>query len=373
MEVQIDFHHGVTYIAARLAGFNLKEAYIIAHSAQYVDDATNGGSIKFKNGATYSRIATAHKMLDYSNFSELANHRAWVPFHFLPGNNLKAPNANLINDGRFVYRLICQPGSRVAEDMVRDCILSQDQPFSLHRLGITMHVYIDTWAHYGFCGMTHEINRAKEIKLIAQDGKEKVDTHITQWLKSFFTDKFDDMVGDFVSSVQPLGHGAVLSYPDQPYLRWKYINGLGDLIVRDNPKDYEQAIVSMHRALVRYRLRDAKASVPPMQGKDYRVIRELMNDLTDTSGDKRHGSWLDAIRQGKFSFGAEEVLYIPKGKGSWKYQALGTEKAVDHPDDVYDYTEAFLTSNWKMFHDAALAHRFNILHNILPKYGICVG
>jgi len=51
----------LTYIAARLAGFNRTKASIIAYSAQYVDDATNSGVIHFKNGAMYSRISSAHK------------------------------------------------------------------------------------------------------------------------------------------------------------------------------------------------------------------------------------------------------------------------------------------------------------------------
>jgi hypothetical protein len=38
--MQIDFHHAVTYLCARMAGFAAAEAEIIAYSAQYVDDAT---------------------------------------------------------------------------------------------------------------------------------------------------------------------------------------------------------------------------------------------------------------------------------------------------------------------------------------------
>ncbi len=39
--MQIDFHHTVTYVIARLAGFSQTEAGVIAYSAQYVDDAVN--------------------------------------------------------------------------------------------------------------------------------------------------------------------------------------------------------------------------------------------------------------------------------------------------------------------------------------------
>ena len=59
-----------------------------------------------------------------------------------------------------------------------------------------------------------------------------------------------------------------------------------------------------------------------------------------------------------FSFGSAEIEYIAKGDNSWKYQAVGTKKYEDDKDDKFEYKESFLTSNWKMFHDAALIHRF---------------
>lgn len=44
--MQIDFHHATTYVLARMASFPHEEADIIAYSAQYVDDCTNGGLLK---------------------------------------------------------------------------------------------------------------------------------------------------------------------------------------------------------------------------------------------------------------------------------------------------------------------------------------
>lgn len=60
-------------MCARLAGFKHLEASIVAHSTQYVDDSTQAGLIRFDNGAMFDRISSAHKMLDYRNFKELAN------------------------------------------------------------------------------------------------------------------------------------------------------------------------------------------------------------------------------------------------------------------------------------------------------------
>ena len=49
--MQKDFHHAVTYTVARLATFGHREAETIAYCAQYVDDATNNGTVKFGNNA----------------------------------------------------------------------------------------------------------------------------------------------------------------------------------------------------------------------------------------------------------------------------------------------------------------------------------
>ncbi len=78
-----------------------------------------------------------------------------------------------------------------------------------------------------------------------------------------------------------------------------------------------------------------------------------------------------AIARGVFSFGAANIEYLPKGRGSWKHRALGTTRSVDEDYELFAYRRTFLHSNWKLFHDALQAHRFDVLHDILPAYGIC--
>ena len=105
--------------------------------------------------------ALAHKMLDYRNFEALADHLVWVPFHFLPGNG--GLPAGQDPEGPFVRKLVCRPNSHVALDVIRSVIRHREMRHALHRLGITMHVYADTWAHQGFAGIPHEINHASDI------------------------------------------------------------------------------------------------------------------------------------------------------------------------------------------------------------------
>lgn len=154
--MQIDFHHAVTYVAARLAAFPHADADIIAYAAQYVDDATCSGAVRFDNRAIYKRISSSHKTIDFQNFDPVEDLLVWMPFHFLPGNG--AAGAGDDTAGSFIHRLVCLPDSQIARDMLDAVSEDRDRPYALHRLGIAMHVYADTWAHQGFAGVLHQIN-----------------------------------------------------------------------------------------------------------------------------------------------------------------------------------------------------------------------
>lgn len=355
--MQIDGHHALTYIAARLAGFSASQSSKIAYSAQYVDDATNSGVIHFKNGAIYSRISSAHKMLDYRNADELANHRVWIPFHFLPGNGGAPAGEN--PDGSFVRKLVCCPDSHVARDMLRACIVDVDKPYALHRLGITMHVYADTWAHQGFAGVNHKINEVEGL----QSKSKSLDKSLFNKLASFF-----------LSESFPLGHGAALSHPDKPYLKWKYENGLGEQVERDNPAIILDAVDKMCRAMQCFKKRDMTMNLEAMPGlpkADRAKINSLVRSIKNDSGEDRHTRWVEEIAKGSFSFGPEQITYVAKGQGSWKHKSIGQLAAADTGREEFTYRKSFLKSDWKHFHDALQAHRFDVLHDLLPKYGIC--
>ena len=356
--MQIDGHHTLTYISARFAGFGHAKASTIAYCAQYVDDATNAGLITFNNGAMYKRISSAHKMLDYRNLDELANHQVWIPFHFLPGNAGLPAGQN--PKGSFIHKLVCKPDSYVAHDMLKACVADQSKSYGLHRLGITMHVYADTFAHQEFAGVNHKINEVHHLK-----------SNIKRKDKSFF----DKIKSYFVSDAFPLGHGAALDYPDQPYLTWNYKNGERKprLIKRNNPEIFVDAVDKMCRAMYCYRVKDESMNLdaaPGIPAKDAATIKKFILSIKSADGDERHSKWLKLIAKGTFSFGAAKLQYKPKGVGSWKFQAINQKSSCDTGREIFIYKDKFLSSNWKMFHDALQAHRFDVVHDILPKYGI---
>ncbi len=347
--MQTDFHHAVTYALARLAGFSKDEAAIVGYAAQYVDDAVEEGTIVFDNGALYSRTASAHKMLDYRNLEMLKNSTCWVPFHFLPGNGGLAPDKS--PDGPFINKLITVPNSPIAQDMIRACIADRGSQYALQRLGISMHVYADTWAHQGFAGVSHVINNATDIT----DESGKPDERVATKLKNFF-----------INNALPLGHGCVLSNPDRPWLVWAYTNGLGQRIERNNPRDYLEASDAMVRAMQRFRAGDPDANVPGISDKDKETLLKLFLGIKVEEETPRHQAWCDMIARGAFGF-ADKPAYVPRGAGSWKHDALG-----DVDDGKATFTPGFVSSSWKMFHDALMAHRFDVIYRILPRYGILI-
>lgn len=352
--MQIDFHHATTYVVARDAGFSHEDADIIAYAAQYVDDATSTGTVYFDNRAVYNRISSAHKMLDVRNTEELANHQVWMPFHFLPGNGGLAAGQN--PSDRFIDKIVCTPNSQVAQEMVRDAIMEKDRAYGLHRLGVTMHVYADTWAHQGFAGVLHEVNEV-------EDAEETDDCGVFPGgLAGVLRDALDD-------TIPPLGHGRAQIFPDMPFLKWKYKNGMGTAITRDNTRDFLEAAEQMCIAMRRYIKGDPNAQVAGLKKNTREQIETMFRATVLEDGDARHRKWLDAIRDGQFTACGEVDIddYFARGNDSWKADALGT--SFDLP--VYRYKDNFLKSPWKLFHDAIQAHRFNVVYNILPRHGIC--
>lgn len=350
--MQIDFHHAVTYVTARLAGFKHEQAAIVAHAAQYVDDATSSGTVYFDNKALYNRVSSAHKMIDPRNALDLANHLVWLPFHFLPGNGGRGAGQD--PQGKFIEKIICTPDSPIAKEMVRDVIINQDRPYGLHRLGVAMHVYADTWAHQGFAGVIHEVNEVED----AQDDNTK------GGLLEEASKKFLDVLDD---AIPPLGHGRANIFPDMPFLSWSYKNYRGEKIPRNNTELFCAAADELCKAMQRFREKNPLAEVQGLADDNKAKIKNLFETLIQEDGNERHQKWLKAINDGMFSFGKVNLTYAPRGESSWKHQALGTS----HDLEVHTYKEDFLQSNWKLFHDAIQAHGFYVTHDLLPKYGIC--
>lgn len=313
-------------------------------------------------------VASAHKTLDYRNFSDLANHFVWIPFHFLPGNDGEVTSENHI--ATFCDKIVCTPNSIIAQEMISDCIMHQEKSYALYRLGITMHVLADTYAHQGFAGIIHEQNNVSDVT-IWNDTRQSF-VGYQKKLKNFFENLFNDITGTFIENVIPLGHGAVLTCPDRPYLKWSYTDAKGKHMTRTNSDIFVAAADEMCKVMQRYKLKNASADVTGLPDTVRRDLHTLFATIRNANTNTRHRKWLALIAQGKFGFPSVRLEYKATGKKSWVYQALGElDELTISVAKEYSYTPSFLNSHWKLFHDALAVHRLAVITEILPRYGIC--
>jgi hypothetical protein len=360
--MQIDFHHAVTYVATRLGGLSHEDASIVAHAAQYVDDATTDGALTFTTGERYIRVTSAHKTFDIRDNGDHADNRlVWVPFHFFPGN--ETPQANCSSEEVFYRRMMCKPDSPIARDMVHDCVLKKDLPFALHRFGIALHTYVDTWAHQQFVGIVCDLNRLKQIHISPDPA------YVNTYVYSDLTSGANQLKA-FIAGHLPVGHAGALTCPDMPFLKWSFTRENGETVNRDNLSDFVKAANGAFNMARRYVAGDVTLEYIELPSIDLETITRLLKTTLFIEGEQRHVVWLDAIKNGAFSFGAAEVSYVDQGPGSWKMEALGVD-----PDDEADvsflFASNFLMSDWKRFHDAVQYHRLFIIHDLLPRVGLC--
>ncbi|AMP40131.1 hypothetical protein CJO78_22130 (plasmid) [Ralstonia solanacearum] len=357
MHMNIDFHYGVIFILARTAGLTRNEAETVAHACQYVDDATTDGLLKFRDGQRFERFASAHGMIDYRNRVSADNRESWVPFHFVPGG-----------DGTtFEDRLVCRPDSAIAQALVCDALARHKQDNALHRLGVTLHAYVDTWAHQGFSGIVSKHNHVENITV------EGIDHHgMLGRIAATIERVKDGIVANALSEFLPLGHGAAMAFPDQPWTAWHYTNGFGTVIVRNNLNDFVAAADKAYGAI--HAFKDGKVNLnntPALPAGTAAALRQLLAENRSEDAEVRLDAIQKAIRDGKFA-GVESLPpYIPKGTGSWKHVATGIV-ATDDGSKRPEWQPAFETSDYRRFHDAVKEHRSTLLDVILPQHGLRV-
>lgn len=369
--MQKDFHLGITFVLSRLAGFSNEEANTIASSAQYVDDAVFEGILNFDNDGSYEIMASAHRMLDYRNFKELANRKVWLPFHFIPGNLYDPQELRISN---LVQRLVCRPNSPIAHAIVDECLKHKQKNFHLHLLGIAMHTYADTWAHQGFAGIAHKVNEVNNI-YNAEGSIDQVQMNKRKKKLRFMSLKkilvqFVPFLSRLIGEINPIGHGTVLSYPDLPYLVWSYEDWRGEKIIRNNPKDFLEASCELFKKLKRYKSDDENNCIQ-MQDRDLEMIQKYFTTATYFQEEDRLNVLKEMIISGQFSFGNDLWDYQTDGANSWLFKATNTLSEDEFDLKRVQFKKDFLSSDWKNVHDALFYYRFHLLNSVLPQFELC--
>ena len=230
--MQKDMHYFGTYAMARAAGLKPEICQTIATAAEFVDDNGDKEHIAFEDDGRLDFIPTAHHTASRHNIDRHDQRLVWLPFHFIPGNK-----GNTVSE-----RLMCQKDSQIAREMVEHNLakaIENNQNFGPYLMGITAHVYADTFSHYGFSGVSSPWNKIDSSTLELMPLQPELESHIRNQAKKFqekygaeakcenfrgshpsWTERRKSDAVEAASSA--LGHAAALTYPDRPYLKWKF-------------------------------------------------------------------------------------------------------------------------------------------------------
>lgn len=229
--MQLDMHYYGTYALARAAGVRAEIAMEIARAAQWVDDSVtvmtelqDAGYVDFRATAHGTSLAIRDLDDTVQNINGADQRRVWVPFHFLPGN---------VGD-TLAERLLCQKDGPVVRRMLEHHLTQAVRPGGVALVGIAAHVYADTFAHYGFSGISHELNKVRGASIAL----EVEDPSVREYIRGKAQTFWQRISGAAAERLTELGHGAVATYPDRPYLRWHFSYEDGRESSRDNQADY---------------------------------------------------------------------------------------------------------------------------------------
>ncbi|NIM12184.1 MAG: hypothetical protein GTO45_08735 [Candidatus Aminicenantes bacterium] len=349
--MQIDMHMYGVYTLARAAGLNDRTARTIAISSQYVDDALSDQEVVISDDFALVPTMTSHKPIDYQNAIKGDQWKVWLPFHFLPGNEPE--------DGTFLQRLTCRKDSQVAKKMVQDALDDKNRDFWPHLIGITAHVYADTFAHQGFIGISTNLNKVADVNLLnihAANVVEALGQKLTE-------------IGQKAAGVIPVGHGTAGINPDMPFLLWelKYKSPemAAGIIRRENTTDFLDGAKALHSFFSRFGEKSPD-SVDPSSKRQWEDIAPQVKqiiDLEDENKENRIHKWKDAINNGVFFNPTTLDKGIQYDNYQWTLEYLEAINASR--DDAKN-------SHAGKFFRAAPHHRNYVLHHLLPEFGLLI-
>lgn len=365
--MQIDFHYYAVYALARAAGLNAEAARTIATCSQYVDDATEAQPLLNGEGCRFAPEVTAHAITDLRQNTNLDDQpRVWVPFHFLPGGE----------GGELSAKLVCRKNSAVARKMVAHALDQADKPFALELLGITAHVYADTFSHWGFSGVSSRRNRVVGSKITVNRSTPDAIAMMAGSMNRFFAqygvqggllENFRNAVSSVANSAGALGHGAVATCPDQPYLAWGFEYEFPDLAGRGedrlNQLDFREAARELHALFSAFAKRRPDLAVSGAGG-GFDSIESAVIRIVATVADKdtRVRVWQAAVQDGRLFHGENRIP---------EYDPAAMNTSRNSLTQLTNASEAAKTAAFRFF-QAAAAHRWYVLRDLLPAHGIAI-
>lgn len=337
--MQIDFHFYAIYALCMLSGIKPECSRIIAYASQHTDDAKYNHELVFESGGRFKQQMSAHRFLDLNAFSKEVGYEIFLPFHFLPG----------IEGKDFYEQLCCRQNSRTALEMMKDTLNTLEKPYGLHRLGIALHVYADTWSHQNFHGLLKYHNEVEDLK--CENRKQGI-------FEEFGTSVISELV-------PPIGHAQAYTCPDEPYLVWSYRPYQAKSPIKINNLDRTMDAAARVYDFLATEVREKKPEIFIDASKDWRSLENKFRNVFAVVGrlEEREKLWQRKLKEGFFGFSS----IIRYDDGEWFREAV---EVIDKAYMKYDKKDGFAHADWKYFHDALTLHKFYVKNELLPKYGI---
>lgn len=349
--MQKDMHFYGVYALARSAGIKAAAAEIIAKSSQFVDDAIDDEAIELDDKRAVLPTMTSHKPIDYQNTIPGDQWKVWVPFHFLPGNDGNA--------GSFVERMVCTKDSYPAKKILEHALEHKNKSFGPHLAGITAHVYADTFAHYGFIGLNREFNKVNNSTIKIHVRKRSIINYIKAKFEIFKT-----KVAGTLAETVPVGHGAVSTFPDRPYLSWEYEREDGKCVKRNNLDDFVKASERLHAFFCEFVNNNSQYGDPAdsvswdsISGKVQNILKE------EGTKEERITLWKDAISSNDLFLSTDLDRNIGYSGKTWRSAFIAYHFAEGGTAENCDACQ-FIQAAWK--------YRNYVLYDLLPGIGLIV-
>ncbi len=350
--MQKDFHYYAIYVLCRCNGMSPDNSKIVAYSSQHTDDAKYDHALDFENGGRFQQLLSAHKFIHPEVFSLDTQYKIYVPFHFIPG----------VIGANFKDRMLCRQNSEIAKQMVREVEHLKGKPYLLHRLGIALHVYADTWSHQEFSGLQTNLNDIEQIDVINEN---------KSGIAKIFTDFFRNVTEALIPQV---GHAEAAMLPDEPYREWNFYNVYQKKTIhRKNWLMCQDACKEIYKEIKHFLTKNqeyrSEKTIP------WGNIKKVITTLFKQKGslEERCRNWIEMINDSGFGFTCQPVeRNITYDDREWFRDAVEL-KADAEEKDKYFRKDNFHYSDWKYFHDAAASHRFFVLQELLSSKGIVCG
>ena len=162
-----------------------------------------------------------------------------------------------------------------------------------------------------------------------------------------------------------LGHGAVMTFPDRPYLKWSFEYEYPEKVrvTRDNPKTFNEGCKALHKMFRTFLEHYPEFS--DNSGNDYDVISDLVNDVicTQAKCEGRIDAWQNAAKSGGlFNLSNEKI------------EVYDADQQHTNREDLIKIKDSRKITEFSIFrfYQAAAAHRHYVIRDLLPSHNLIV-